>query len=258
MIYHDWIGVLHQLREKRQSCVLITVLSEHGSVPRDSGSKMVVTQQEIFLTIGGGHLEFACIAQARAMLQSGATAPHTEEFSLGARLGQCCGGKTTLLFEPLLQAQPEIFLFGAGHVGQAVVNLLATLPCHINWIDSRPGQFSLVPPGVVTWQPEDPLDCVAQAPAGSYFIIMTHHHPLDFELCEAVLKRGDFRYAGLIGSETKNQRFRYRMAGKGVQSEPLARLRCPVGLPDVKGKLPAEIAVAIAGEIISVYQQQIA
>ncbi|MFW0698172.1 xanthine dehydrogenase accessory protein XdhC [Pantoea sp. R13S299] len=258
MIYHDWIGVLHQLREKRQSCVLITVLSEHGSVPRDSGSKMVVTQQETFLTIGGGHLEFACIAQARAMLQSGATAPHTEDFSLGARLGQCCGGKTTLLFEPLLQAQPEIFLFGAGHVGQAVVNLLATLPCHINWIDSRPGQFSRVPPGVVTWQPEDPLDCVAQAPAGSYFIIMTHHHPLDFELCEAVLKRGDFRYAGLIGSETKNQRFRYRLAGKGVQSEPLARLRCPVGLPDVKGKLPAEIAVAIAGEIISVYQQQIA
>ena len=258
MIYHDWISVLHQLREKRQSCVLITVLSEHGSVPRDSGSKMVVTQQESFLTIGGGHLEFACIAQARAMLQSGATAPHTEDFSLGARLGQCCGGKTTLLFEPLLQAQPEIYLFGAGHVGQALVNLLATLPCHINWIDSRPDQFSDVPAGVVTLQPDDPLDCVTRAPAGSYFIIMTHHHPLDFELCEAVLKRGDFRYAGVIGSATKNQRFRYRLAGKGVTSEPLARLRCPIGLPDVKGKLPAEIAVAIAGEIISVYQQQIA
>ncbi|WP_307746407.1 xanthine dehydrogenase accessory protein XdhC [uncultured Pantoea sp.] len=258
MIYHDWIGVLHQLREKRQSCVLITVLSEHGSVPRDSGSKMVVTQQESYLTIGGGHLEFECIAQARAMLQSGATAPHTEDFSLGARLGQCCGGKTTLLFEPLLQAQPEIYLFGAGHVGQALVNLLATLPCHINWIDSRLAQFSYVPAGVVTLRPDDPLDCVAQAPAGSYFIIMTHHHPLDFELCEAVLKRGDFRYAGVIGSETKNQRFRYRLAGKGVASEPLARLRCPIGLPDVKGKLPAEIAVAIAGEIISVYQQHVA
>jgi len=227
MIYHDWIGVLHQLREKRQSCVLITVLSEHGSVPRDSGSKMVVTQQESYL-------------------------------SLGARLGQCCGGKTTLLFEPLLQAQPEIYLFGAGHVGQALVNLLATLPCHVNWIDSRPAQFSHVPAGVMTLQPDDPLDCVTQAPAGSYFIIMTHHHPLDFDLCEAVLKRGDFHYAGVIGSATKNQRFRYRLAGKGVASEPLARLRCPIGLPDVKGKLPAEIAVAIAGEIISVYQQHVA
>lgn len=68
MIYHDWIGVLHQLREKRQSCVLITVLSEHGSVPRDSGSKMVVTQQESYLTIGGGHLEFECIAQALSLI----------------------------------------------------------------------------------------------------------------------------------------------------------------------------------------------
>jgi len=255
MIYHDWISVLHQLREQRQSCVLITVLSEHGSVPRDSGSKMIVTPQASYLTIGGGHLEFQSISQARAMLQSGASAPHTEDFSLGARLGQCCGGKTTLLFEPLLQSQPEIYLFGAGHVGQALVNLLATLPCHINWIDSRPGQFGGVPPGVVTLQPEDPLDCVAQAAANSYYIIMTHHHPLDFELCEAVLKRGDFRYAGLIGSQTKNQRFRYRLAGRSVKREQLARLRCPIGLPDVKGKLPAEIAVAIAGEIIHVYQQ---
>ncbi|MGD9424781.1 xanthine dehydrogenase accessory protein XdhC [Pantoea sp. NSTU24] len=257
MIYHDWIGVLHQLREKRQSCVLITVLSDQGSVPRDSGSKMIVSQQETWLTIGGGHLEFQCIAQARAMLHSGTRAPLTEEFSLGARLGQCCGGRTTLLFEPLLQAQPEIWLFGAGHVGQALVNLLATLPCHINWVDSRAAQFCHVPPGVVTHQPEDPLDCVAQAPAGSYFIIMTHHHPLDFALSEAVLRRGDFRYAGLIGSQTKNQRFRYRLSGRGVDSDTLARLRCPIGLPDVKGKLPAEIAVAIAGEIISVYQQQI-
>lgn len=257
MIYHDWIGVLHQLREKRQSCVLITVLSEQGSVPRDSGSKMIVSQQETWLTIGGGHLEFQCIAQARAMLESGTRAPHTEAFSLGARLGQCCGGRTTLLFEPLLQAQPEIWLFGAGHVGQALVNLLSTLPCHINWVDSRAAQFCHVPSGVVTHQPEDPLDCVAQAPAGSYFIIMTHHHPLDFALCEAVLRRGDFRYAGVIGSATKNQRFRYRLAGKGVESDTLARLRCPIGLPDVKGKLPAEIAVAIAGEIISVYQQTI-
>ncbi|MGK3141347.1 xanthine dehydrogenase accessory protein XdhC [Pantoea sp. C2G6] len=258
MIYHDWIAVLHQLREKRQSCVLVTVLSDQGSVPRDSGSKMIVTAGQSYLTIGGGHLEYQCIAQARAMLLNGVSAPHTESFSLGARLGQCCGGKTTLLFEPLLQAQPEIYLFGAGHVGQALVNLLSTLPCHINWIDSRPGQFSRVPEGVVTLQPEEPLDCVAQAAAGSYFIIMTHHHPLDFELCEAVLKRGDFRYAGVIGSQTKNQRFRYRLAGRGVESDQLARLRCPIGLPDVKGKLPAEIAVAIAAEIISVYQQQIA
>ncbi|MFT4272954.1 MAG: xanthine dehydrogenase accessory protein XdhC [Pantoea sp.] len=256
MIYHDWISVLHRLREKRESCVLVTVLSERGSVPRDSGSKMVVTASDSFLTIGGGHLEYQCIAQAREMLQQQRAAPHTEEFALGARLGQCCGGMATILFEPLMQQQPEIQVYGAGHVGQALVQLLATLPCHITWIDSRTAQFRNVPEGVTVCQVDDPLDCVAEAAPGSYFVVMTHHHPLDLALSEAILRRGDFRYAGVIGSETKAQRFRYRLEGKGIPADTLARLRCPLGLPDVKGKLPAEIAVAVAGEIISVYQRQ--
>lgn len=256
MIYHDWIGVLHQLREKRESCVLVTVLSERGSVPRDSGSKMVVTAQESFLTIGGGHLEFQCIAMARDMITRGRQSPHSEDFCLGARLGQCCGGMTTILFEPLLQAQPQIRLFGAGHVGQALVSLLATLPCHIDWIDSRPGLFTSVPPGVRAHQPDDPLDAVADAAPDSYFVVMTHHHPLDLALCEAILRRGDYRYFGVIGSQTKRQRFDYRLAGKGFSAQQLATMRCPVGLPDVKGKLPTEIAVAVAGEIISIYQQE--
>ena len=255
MIYHDWIGVLHSLRDKRESCVLITVLSERGSVPRDSGSKMVITAQETFLTIGGGHLEFQCIAMAREMIATGRQTPHSENFSLGARLGQCCGGMTTILFEPLLQAQPQICVFGAGHVGQALVNLLSTLPCHVQWIDSRPEQFSAVPPGVTIHQPEDPLDAVYNAAPASYFVVMTHHHPLDLALCEAILRRGDYRYFGVIGSQTKRQRFDYRLEGKGFTAQQLATMRCPVGLPDVKGKLPAEIAVAIAGEIISIYQQ---
>ncbi|WP_376753487.1 XdhC family protein, partial [Pantoea endophytica] len=87
MIYHDWISVLHSLREKRESCVLITVLSERGSVPRDRGSKMVVSATDTFLTIGGGHLEYQCIAQAREMLQQRCTQPRSEEFALAARLG---------------------------------------------------------------------------------------------------------------------------------------------------------------------------
>lgn len=256
MIYHDWISVLHSLREKRESCVLITVLSERGSVPRDSGSKMVVSASDSFLTIGGGHLEYQCIAQAREMLQQQRSAPHTEKFALGARLGQCCGGMATILFEPLMQQQPEIQVYGAGHVGQALVQLLSTLPCHITWIDSRAAQFRAVPDGVTVRQVEEPVDCVAEARSGSYFVVMTHHHPLDLALSEAILRRGDFRYAGVIGSETKAQRFRYRLEGKGIAPDTLARLRCPIGLPDVKGKLPAEIAVAVAGEIISVYQRQ--
>ncbi|MCU5772424.1 xanthine dehydrogenase accessory protein XdhC [Erwiniaceae bacterium BAC15a-03b] len=255
MIYHDWISILGELRARREPCVLLTVLEEKGSVPRDSGSKMVVTADHSFLTIGGGHLEYQCIAQARAMLQSGQQAPHSEHFSLGARLGQCCGGMSTILFEPLMQQQPQIAVFGAGHVGQALVNLLSTLPCHVNWIDEREGQFAQVPAGVSACFAEDPLEQVAAMPAGSYFIVMTHHHPRDLELCEAILRRGDYRYFGVIGSATKRQRFDYRLEGKGFSQQQLATMRCPIGLADVKGKLPAEIAVAIAGEIIAVYQR---
>jgi len=250
----EWIGILMQLRERREPCVLLTLLADKGSVPRNCGTKMIVGREQSYLTIGGGHLEYQCIAMAREMLEKQTTTPHTEHFNLGARLGQCCGGMTTVLFEPLIQPQPQIVVFGAGHVGQALVALLATLPCHITWVDERADMFGCAPKGVKTWQAEDPLDAVKAAPAQSYFIVMTHHHPRDLELSEAILKRGDYRYLGLIGSHTKRQRFAYRLAGKGITEQQLSTLRCPVGLPDVKGKLPAEIAVAIAAEIIAVYQ----
>lgn len=251
----EWIGILMQLRDKREPCILLTLLEDKGSVPRNGGTKMIVGLEQTWLTIGGGHLEYQCIAMAREMLAGRVTVPHSERFNLGARLGQCCGGMTTVLFEPLIQPQPQIIVFGAGHVGKALVSLLATLPCRITWVDERANQFGDIPAGVKIWQAEDPLDVVTAAAAQSYFVVMTHHHPRDLELSEAILKRGDYRYFGLIGSQTKRQRFEYRLQGKGITAQQLSTMRCPVGLPDVKGKLPAEIAVAIAAEIIAVYQR---
>lgn len=103
----QWIRILMQLHERREPCVLLTLLADKGSVPRNCGTKMIVGREETFLTIGGGHLEYQCIAMARDMLEKQNTAPHTEHFNLGARLGQCCGGMTTVLFEPLIQPQPH-------------------------------------------------------------------------------------------------------------------------------------------------------
>lgn len=251
----DWIMVLAQLRERGEPCVLLTIVDKKGSLPRDNGSKMVVSAEKTWLTIGGGHLEFKCIAIAREMLAEKQFQPRCEQFNLGARLGQCCGGMTSVLFEPLLQCQPQIAVFGAGHVGQAVVNLLSTLPCHVFWVDERREQFAHVPRGVTVCCMEDPTEQVRQMPPESYFVVMTHHHPRDFELCEAILRRSDYRYFGMIGSQTKRQRFDYRLEGKGFSRQQLATMRCPIGLADVTGKLPAEIAVAVAGEIIATYQQ---
>ncbi|WP_428946089.1 xanthine dehydrogenase accessory protein XdhC [Pantoea sp. FN060301] len=249
----EWIPILATLNEKRESCVLLTVLEEKGSVPRDSGSKMVVTRSQTYLTIGGGNLEFQCIATARELLSTPQARPDIRRFNLGATLGQCCGGMTTVLFEPLVLPQPQIVVFGAGHVGQALVAILATLPCHVFWVDERPEQFISVPPSVTICPLDDPTEQVERMPPDSYFVVMTHHHPRDLTLCEAILKRGDARYFGVIGSKTKRQRFDYRLAGKGFTAAQLETMRCPVGLPDVKGKLPAEIAVAIAGDIIATY-----
>ncbi|MBV1788322.1 xanthine dehydrogenase accessory protein XdhC [Marinobacterium sp. D7] len=250
----EWIKALNRLEADATPAVLITVVDERGSTPRNAGAKMVVSEAERFDTIGGGHLEHKSIKIARAMLEEKQTQPRLERFSLGASLGQCCGGATTLLFEPLNTGIVQIALFGAGHVARALVPILATLPCRIRWIDSREDEFPAhIPDGVEKVVNEFPVDEIATQAADSYFIVMTHNHQLDQELTEAILKRNDFNYFGLIGSQTKRKKFEHRLKAKGFDEALLERMTCPMGIPEVKGKLPAEIAVSVAGEVIARY-----
>ncbi|WP_137817324.1 xanthine dehydrogenase accessory protein XdhC [Pseudomonas sp. 2FG] len=250
----SWISALADLQQQGQPCVLVTIIEERGSTPRNAGSKMVVTAERIFETIGGGHLEYKAMKIAREMLESRSQDTRLERFSLGASLGQCCGGATVLLFEPMGQPQAQIAVFGAGHVGRALVPLLASLPCKVRWIDSRESEFpAQLPAGVEKVINEEPVDEVENMPAGSYYIVMTHNHQLDLELTAEILKRNDFAYYGLIGSRTKRVKFEHRLRERGFQPEVVQRMRCPMGLPEVKGKLPIEIAVSIAGEVIATY-----
>ncbi|MDP3846617.1 MAG: xanthine dehydrogenase accessory protein XdhC [Pseudomonas sp.] len=251
---NSWISALADLQQQGQACVLVTIIEELGSTPRNAGSKMLVTAERIFETIGGGHLEHKAMQIAREMLASRCQNTRLERFSLGASLGQCCGGATVLLFEPMGQPQAQIAVFGAGHVGRALVPLLASLPCKVRWIDSREAEFpELIPAGVERVLNDEVVDEVENMPAGSYFIVMTHNHQLDLELTAAILKRNDFAYYGLIGSQTKRVKFEHRLRERGFQPEVVQRMRCPMGLSEVKGKLPMEIAVSIAGEVIATY-----
>ncbi|SIP96915.1 xanthine dehydrogenase accessory protein XdhC [Marinobacterium stanieri] len=250
----EWIKGLSQLEADATPAVMITVVDERGSTPRNAGAKMLVSASERFDTIGGGHLEHKSIKIARAMLEERHTQPRLERFSLGASLGQCCGGATTLLFEPLNTDIVQIALFGAGHVGRALVSILSTLPCRIRWIDSREDEFpDNIPDGVEKVVNEFPVDEIEAQAANSYFIVMTHNHQLDQELTEAILRRNDFTYFGLIGSNTKRKKFEHRLKAKGFDAQLLERMTCPMGIPEVKGKLPAEIAVSVAGEVIAQY-----
>lgn len=161
--------------------------------------------------------------------------------------------------DTLVPADMHVVLFGAGHVGHALVQVLAQLPCRVHWVDERD---TLFPPGLpanVTAEASDiPEAVVDHAPAGSYFLVMTHSHALDQSLCERILRRTDIAYFGLIGSKTKRARFEHRMAEHGVDPARFAEMTCPIGVPGITDKAPAMIAVAIVAQLLQVRDQRIA
>jgi xanthine dehydrogenase accessory factor len=232
-------------------CVEILVLETQGSAPREAGTRMWVSASEARGTIGGGNLEYTALKVAREMLLSGER-QRRRKFALGDSLGQCCGGSVTLAFEgkdaieEREEAALDVVLFGAGHVGKEVARILERLPCRLTWVDPRPEQFPAETRARVVIE-EEPAWMVAETPPGACYLIMTHSHALDLEIVEHVLKRGDFRFAGLIGSQTKAAKFRARLRARGIDS---SRLVCPVGLFK-SGKHPAEVAVAAVAQLLA-------
>ena len=246
--------------------MLVQVLASRGSVPREAGTRMLVAADAVAGTIGGGHLEWQAIARARRQLAAGtslgATGPVDQTIALGPTLGQCCGGALTLRTQPLdaaaLAAWPDeaplftLQLYGAGHVGRAIVALLATLPCRVLWLDEREAEFPADPsPPHVERRCVEPVQTeVRQAPPGAFYLVLTHRHDLDLAITEAILRRADFGFLGLIGSATKRARFRHRFEERGVPAATLARLTCPIGLPGIAGKQPEVIAVATVAQLL--------
>jgi xanthine dehydrogenase accessory factor len=149
-----------------------------------------------------------------------------------------------------ISARPRLLMFGAGHVGQALAPIAATLPFHLRWFDTRP-EFS----GPDVTLTDDPVACVAAAPPGAFALIFTHSHALDYELTRAVLARGDFAYCGLIGSSTKRARFEKRLLADGIAPAALAHLVCPIGEIGLASKVPQVMAVAIAAELMLVWEK---
>jgi xanthine dehydrogenase accessory factor len=249
--HHRWYDALHEGQHKREPLVLVTVLGTAGSTPRDAAAKMVVTAAEHFDTIGGGHLEFKAIERARALLQGGTNLTEVESISLGANLGQCCGGAAQLLFEVLIPVGQPLLVFGAGHVAQHLMPILAPLDLNLHWVDPRPDWLTRnTDPRIQRHPLEHPADAIADAPADTWVLIITHNHQLDFDLVMAALKRPDIGYVGLIGSNTKAQRFQQRLAHRGWSDDDMDRVICPVGLSNVPGKQPAEVAVSIAAQLL--------
>ena len=252
---------LQWLAEGRQA-IVVEVSDHRGSVPRETGTRMLVAARDVLGTIGGGHLELQAIEHARRLLR-GEAMRGEQVLSLGPTLGQCCGGTVTLRYRPVADSAAAAWsmrprftlqLYGAGHVGRAIVRLLEGIACRVTWIDERDGEFPSAPSAAhIERLCVEPVQAeVANAVPGSYYLVLTHSHSLDLAITEAILRRADFAYLGLIGSKTKRARFLHRFEERGIAPDTLARLTCPIGLPGIEGKEPEVIAVAVVAQLLQV------
>ncbi|MEW9921104.1 xanthine dehydrogenase accessory protein XdhC [Marimonas sp. MJW-29] len=244
--------------------ISVEIIGVRGSAPRDAGTVMVVDTLESHGTIGGGALEHRAIATARRMLAEGRST-YEETLPLGPGLGQCCGGAVTLRYaegaravdrpldlplDPALVARATggaLWLWGAGHVGRAVVRALGPLRLFsITWIDSSAERFPAeVPSGVAITPAADMPRLAAHAPRDAHHLIFTYAHDIDLALCAALLRRG-FASCGLIGSATKWARFQNRL--RAMQLDPES-ITCPIGDP-ARGKHPDTIAHSTATALL--------
>ena len=242
---------------------VVEVIDAQGSTPREAGARMLVSADAVEGTIGGGHLELEAIALAQEALRHGEHAPIERRFALGPSLGQCCGGAVTLRIAPLdaerlaqwppPPARFHLWLYGAGHVGQAIVRVLDGIDCEVVWIDERDSEFpepAALPEQVSTVPSGDAAAEVHDAPAGAFHLVLTHSHDLDLRIVEAVLRRGDFGFLGLIGSATKRARFEHRLRERGIDEALLQRMVCPIGIEGIGGKQPEVVAVAAVAQLL--------
>jgi len=339
-----WIARLLALLAGGTPVVRMAVADVQGSAPREPGASLLfwrdgAGQLHSLGSVGGGRLEAHSTEIARYLLDAPAGGPpgtartrrRVERFTLGASLGQCCGGVVQMYWERfdepgqarfLLPAQANharaaaaaaplrycaldgsdaeycleadavlahglpaprfagraallragtrsyfverlaeeniaLWLYGAGHVGRALVHVLDQLPFCITWVDSRPDLLAQALAAVPVAQreqvqacPEEPDGACRAAPAEAWHLVMTHCHDLDLRICEALLASGRFGFLGMIGSRSKAARFVHRLRHKGYAPERIARLVCPIGVDGIADKRPAAIAIAVAAQLL--------
>ena len=257
-----WLEPLTQLKSRGEPLVVVTVAQVRGHAPRGAGSKMLVTKDEVYGSVGGGNLEQSAVDKARVCLSQKATMPELFSTKLNPQGGdygvQCCGGEVTLLLEHLYPQRPTVAIFGAGHVGWALVQVLGTLPMDLFVVDSRPAQLDAALPTPLNANlhlihAEMPETSLETLPNGSHLLILTHDHAEDLAILETALRRDKeqrFGFIGLIGSEVKWQHFRRELLGHGLLEKDLERVTTPIGLPSVPGKSPQAVAIGVAAQLL--------
>ena len=249
---NNWIELLHDFKSKKKPVALVTVTKILGSAPCRVASKMIVTlEKEIYGTIGGGKLEFQVIDEAVRAIQENKIIEST--YTLGPEFEQCCGGKVELIIEPMNQS-PELYLFGAGHIGVAICDVLKGTPFAITLLDTRENWRETIEIDQTVKYSAVPFDLYKQTinwGSNCYVVILTHDHKLDFEITALALHQPT-KYIGLIGSKTKKNKFNNLLINELNFKDGISPVHCPIGL-DLGGNSPKEIAISVASELLKVH-----
>lgn len=235
----EWVRVLADWHERGAPCVVVTPAGE------GEGGHLLVSAHDAWGSLGEPALDAQALEAARRLLGAGEEGPRALPIGAG-----------TAVFEALRPTDFNVMLFGAGHVGRAIARVLGVAPCRVTWVDGRAHEFPAeIAPNVRRIVTEAAVDAARSAPAGSYFLVMTHSHALDYELIEAILQRGDFAFCGMIGSGTKRRTFETSLVKRGLDAAALERFSCPIGIDGIKGKEPGAIAIAVAAELLQRYER---
>ncbi len=248
------------LAERGKVFVTVTLVGVEGHVPQDIGAKAIVTQTTLaWGTVGGGRLEARAIVHAQEMIAREGSAecaldgvkPELVRYELQRDLNMVCGGAAILFYEMSAQTRWNIAVFGAGHVAQATLALLATLDCNITCVDPRPEWLVRIAerPNLRKVLSADSAQSVSTLPAASFYLCISQGHATDLPIVREILRRGDAAFVGVIGSEPKARTLRAALLKDGCSESAVAAIHCPVGLP-IGSNSPAEIAISIAAQLL--------
>jgi xanthine dehydrogenase accessory factor len=250
-----FFDALGELMAAEVPLVAVTVVDTAGSVPQDRGAKMIVTAEGLrFGTVGGGKVETRAIAEAQAML-AGTEGQSTKfaQWNLQKDVGMTCGGVVKLYFESHNVGRWRVFVFGAGHVANALVNVLIHLDCHVTCVDPRPEWLEKLPdsPKLTRVRSDDMPSVVNTIPDDAFVVLMTMGHTTDKPILVEILRTRTFPYLGVIGSDAKAAVLRRDVAEAGLPEEARRAFFCPIGL-DLGSNHPYEIAVSVVGQMVRI------
>ena len=240
------------------------IILAEGSVPRNIGTFMLISKNNLFGSIGGGQLEHQITEISKKNLDKKNFKKEIINIPLGPSIGQCCGGYVQIKLEiykngnEALQSEKnksnsinDLYIFGAGHIGQQLSSRVIDLDFNVNLIDSREDYLNLQTNNNINKiLAKNPWLLIKNLPIKSYFIILTHNHDHDFKIINEILRLKKFEFLGLIGSNTKFKRFKNRLIKLGHTNKILNKIECPIGLKNISSKKPSEIAISIIGRML--------